>query len=210
VRSSAAEAHGRDLPDRVTRVVRVVEVDGSALVLGSTQPDADVDRRAASRLGVEVVRRRSGGGAVLLDPGATTWIDVEIGRDDDLWEDDVGRAALWIGQAWVAALDMVGVGGAVVHTGPMRPSDLGRVVCFAGLAPGEVTIDGSKVMGVSQRRTRAGARFQCAVPRRWDIDRLVALVAPGLERVGVSPDVDVAAVPSSLELVGALLDRLSG
>lgn len=210
MRSSAAEAHGRDLPDRVTRVVRVVEVDGSALVLGSTQPDADVDRRAASRLGVEVVRRRSGGGAVLLDPGATTWIDVEIGRDDDLWEDDVGRAALWIGQAWVAALDMVGVGGAVVHTGPMRPSDLGRVVCFAGLAPGEVTIDGAKVMGVSQRRTRAGARFQCAVPRRWDIDRLVALVAPGLERVGVSPDVDVAAVPSSLDLVGALLDRLSG
>ena len=41
-------------------------VDRPTLVLGSAQPDTDVDQRVAGALGVDVVRRRSGGGAVLL------------------------------------------------------------------------------------------------------------------------------------------------
>lgn len=209
MRSSAAEVHGRDLPDRVTRRVRVVEVDRPALVLGSTQPDTDVDHAAAARLDVGVVRRRSGGGAVLLDPGDTVWIDVEVGRDDDLWDDDVGRSALWLGRVWVDALDDVGVVGALAHTGPMVSSPLATVVCFAGLAPGEVTVGGRKIVGVSQRRTRAGARFQCAVPRRWDVERYARLLAPGLERVGVASEIDVATVPVDPDVVSAVLDRLA-
>ena len=43
-----------------------------------------------------------------------------------------------------------------------------HAICFAGVGPGEVLIDGAKVVGISQRRTRAGARFQCAVLRTWD------------------------------------------
>ena len=52
-----------------------------------------------------------------------------------------------------------------------------RVVCFAGLGPGEVTLEGRKVVGMEQRRGRGGALFQCAVPLRWDPGRLVALLA---------------------------------
>jgi hypothetical protein len=57
----------------------------------------------------------------------------------------------------------------------------GQLVCFAGLGPGEVTagLGGAKVVGISQRRTRAGARFQCAVPLAWDPGRLAALLALG-------------------------------
>ncbi len=209
VRSSAAEVHGRDLPDRVTRRVRVVEVDRPALVLGSTQPDSDVDRATAARLGVEVVRRRSGGGAVLLDPGGSTWIDVEIGRGDDLWDDDVGRSALWLGRVWVDALGAIGDTGAVVHEGAMVRTPVATVVCFAGLAPGEVTIDGGKAVGVSQRRTRAGARFQCSVPVEWDAARHGALLAPGLARAGAEAgSIDVHAVNDPQALVDAFLDRL--
>ena len=48
------------------------------------------------------------------------------------------------------------------------------------LRPGEVVApDGAKLVGISQRRTRVAARFQCAVHRRWDPARLVdALVEP--------------------------------
>lgn len=209
VRSSAAEVHGRDLPDRVVRRVRVVEVGASALVLGSTQSSDDVDPVAADRLGVDVVRRRSGGGAVLLDPGASVWIDVEIGRDDDLWDDDVGRSAQWLGRVWVDALGAAGIGGAVVHVGPMVRTPVATVVCFAGLAPGEVTIDGAKVVGVSQRRTRAGARFQCSVPMEWDAARHGALLAPGLARVGAdAASIDVRTVDDPEALLDAFLDRL--
>ena len=67
--------------------------------------------------GIEVVRRRSGGGAVLLVPGEVLWVDVVVPRDDALWDDDVGRATHWLGELWVRALTRCGVAGATVHTG---------------------------------------------------------------------------------------------
>ena len=210
IRGEAADVHHRDLEPTVGRSITIVDVSSPAIVLGSTQPESDVDLALATRLGVEVVRRRSGGGAVLLDPRGAWWIDVEIGRDDPLWRDDIGTSSLWLGRAWVDALDAVGVGGAVVHDGPMRSSPLATVVCFAGLAPGEVSIDGEKVVGISQRRTRAGARFQCSVPRRWDAERITGLLRPGLERAGVTDlrsDVAVRSVDDEA-LADAFLDAL--
>jgi lipoate-protein ligase A len=169
---SAADFHARPWPDPLTRAVHVLDVDRPALVLGSTQRDDAVDALACRRAGVEVVRRSSGGGAVLLDPGAVVWLDIELPRGDPLWDDDVGRAAWWVGEACASA-----IGGGEVHRGGLVPGQWGHLVCFAGLGPGEVTIGGRKAAGVSQRRTRAGARFQCAVARSWDPARLASLLA---------------------------------
>jgi len=181
----------------------VLEVDRPALVLGSTQPEEIVDRAAASRLGVEIARRRSGGGAVLLQPGGTVWVDVEVPRGDPLWDDDVGRAAWWLGDLWARALAAVGVRDAVVHRGALERRPGSDLVCFAGLGAGEVTVGGAKAVGISQRRTRAGARFQCAAPRTWDAATLAAVV-PGAAAV----DVEVHLVPGEPgALVAALLSQ---
>ncbi len=40
-------------------------------------------------------------------------------------------------------------------------------MCFAGMGPGEVASAGAKLVGLSQRRTREFARFQCTVHHRW-------------------------------------------
>jgi len=169
--------HSHGVPAGAQRSVRLLEVSGSALALGSTQSIDDVDLAAAKRLNVDVFNRQSGGGAVLLDPGAQLWVDVVIGRSDPLWNDDVSIASQWLGDVWVEALRSVGIEG-VVHRGAMVTNELSSVVCFAGLAAGEVTVDGAKVVGISQRRTRAGARFQCSVPLRWDAQRHAELLAP--------------------------------
>ena len=100
-RGPAADHHGLDVPDPAHRAVWAFALDGPALVLGSTQRVDDVDAEAAAALGVEVVRRRSGGGAVLLEPDDVAWIDVIVPRGDPLWSDDVAVAAEWLGQAWV-------------------------------------------------------------------------------------------------------------
>jgi lipoate-protein ligase A len=176
-RGTAAELHGFGVPDPASRTVRVLEVTAPALVLGSTQ-------RPVDDVGIDVVRRRSGGGAVLLEPDAAVWIDVVIGRDDRLWDDDVGRAFHWLGDAWAGALAALGVGDALVHRGALVRTPLSDLVCFAGLGPGEVTVGGAKAVGLAQRRTRAGALFQCAVHLRWDGERLAALL--GLDRVGAA------------------------
>jgi lipoate-protein ligase A len=200
----AAAFHARAVPEAASRSVWVCEATGPALVLGSAQPDGVVDATAPAAAGVDVVRRRSGGGAVLVVPGDLLWVDVVVPAADPLWEPDVGRAFHWLGETWAAALRELGVAGQV-HRGALVRRAWSDLVCFAGLGPGEVTTpDGTKVVGISQRRTRAGARFQCAALATWDPAALVALLAlePG-ERDRASRD--LAGVAAG---VGVPLDDL--
>jgi lipoate-protein ligase A len=149
-------------------------VQQPALVLGSTQPRSV----ALADAPVDVVHRRSGGGAVLVEPDGVAWVDVFVPAGHPLWEDDVGRAFWWLGDAWAAALGALGgLGGEpVVHRGPLVTTRWSGLVCFAGLGPGEVTVDGRKVVGMAQRRTREGALFQCALALSWFPERLLALL----------------------------------
>ena len=159
------------------RTAWFVEVDRPTLVLGSTQSGSVVDRERAAAAGVDVVRRRTGGGAVLLRPGETVWVDVLVPAGDGLAESDVGRAFAWVGRAWVRALADVGVAGATVHEGrPRRATAWSGLVCFAGLGPGEVVVGRAKVVGISQRRTRAGSLFQCGALVAWAPGPLVDLL----------------------------------
>ena len=128
-----------------------------------------------------------------------------VPRDDRRWVDDVGRSFTWLGDAWVAALGELGVGGARVHAGALQCGRFGKQVCFAGIGPGEVTVDGVKLVGLSQRRTRAGARFQCVVHRAWHPEPYAALA-------GVEPDElpSVAVVDATAAAVeSALLTHLA-
>lgn len=190
---TAADFHGRSLPDPATRSIEVLDVDRPALVLGSTQPEADADRGALRAAGVDLVRRGSGGGSVLLVPGQALWADVVVPRGDELWHDDVGRATHWLGGAWVAAFAALGVE-ATVHTGPLVATRWSPRICFAGLGPGEVTWAGRKLVGIASRRSRAGARFQCVVLRRWDPATLLRLLAlDGDDRVQAEAELAGAA-----------------
>ncbi len=200
-----AELHGRDLPPAMTRRVDVLEPTTPAIVLGSTQRAEGIDGR-----GVDVVRRRSGGGAVFVAPGDPLWVDVDLPAGDRLWDDDVGASFLWLGEVWAEVLVDLGLP-AEVHRGAFQPGPWGATVCFAGRGPGEVFVDGAKVVGLAQRRTRAGARFQCAVPARWDPGALIEALVPPDEQpaardelAGVARGVD--ADPEAL--VQALLAHL--
>lgn len=178
----AAEFHGlQPVVGPGDRLVWWFDVDRPALAIGSAQPSGTIDADACAAGGVDVVRRRSGGGAVLLIPGEIVWVDVVIGRDDPLWVDDVGRAMWWLGDVWVDALASLGIAGATVHRRPLQATPWSRVVCFDGVGPGEVLVDGRKAVGISQRRTRSFARMQCALHLAWrpaDIAPLLAEPRP--------------------------------
>ena len=188
---SAAGLHALDPAHDEAATLRVLEVDAPALVLGSAQAVTDVDVHAAHELGVDVVRRRSGGGAVLLDPGAVVWVDVVVPRHDPRWDDDVVRSMVTLGEWWASALRRVGVVGVDVHRGRLDRDPLARLLCFGGVGPGELTRDGRKLVGISQRRTRDRARFQVALVRRWDPARTARLLRPGLATAGLVEDRDI-------------------
>ncbi|MDY7101378.1 MAG: hypothetical protein S0880_09340 [Actinomycetota bacterium] len=175
VHGPAGELHHRAPPTDGRRHAWFAHPTRPALVLGSTEPDDHVDAAALASAGTDLVRRRSGGGAVLVDDDLV-WVDVLIGRDDPLWDDDVGRATHWVGRAWAEVLADLGVV-AEVHTGGLDRGAWGDRFCFAGLGAGEVTVGGRKVVGISQRRTRSVARLQTSALLRWRPDRLVGLLA---------------------------------
>jgi lipoate-protein ligase A len=165
----------RGIPDRPERLVRWCEPERPAVVWGSAQ------REAPNPWGWEVVRRRTGGAAVYVAPGRLVWADVVLPRGDPLWSDDVGVAAEWLGDVWSQCLGDVGVSGTTVHRGAMVKGRWSSLVCFAGVAAGEVVIGGRKVVGISQRRTKHAALFQCAALLYWDPpDPELAHVAIGM------------------------------
>ena len=145
-------------PDR--RTARVHTVERSALVLGSAQRCEIVDRDRTAAGGVELARRRSGGGAVLLAPAAQLWVDFFVPRHDAMWTEDVKRAALWAGELWARCVAAVGEAPVTVHRAGIGADQWGSLVCLAGVAPGEALVDGRKVVGVSQHRNRVRARIQ--------------------------------------------------
>lgn len=201
---SATDLHARVIPaDLAGAEVWLFEPSGPALVLGSAQREWSADAAATAAAGVEVVRRRSGGGAVYVAPQRCLWLDVVVPRGDPRWSDDVREATYWLGAAWVEALGRVGLE-ASLHRGGLDQAPWSRSVCFAGLGPGEVLIDSRKAVGVSQRRTRAGARFQCVVYDRWnpyDVLDLLDLSDADRRRSGA----DLAEVATG---VGGRLDDL--
>lgn len=208
----ASEFHARPVPEPPGRAVWVCEPTGPALVLGSAQPEFVVDQAACARAGVEVVRRRSGGGAVLVVPGDLLWVDVVVPAGDELWQPDVGRAFHWLGRCWQRALADLGVA-TTVHTGGLVRARWSDLVCFAGLGPGELrSTSGAKVLGVSQRRTRGAARFQCALLGRWDPGALTGLLAlDAADRALASSELSAVAAGAGVALdaaLDALLRRL--
>ena len=147
-------------PATATRLVRIHTVTRPALVLGSTQAPETADESRAVAASAEVLRRRSGGGAVLLRPGSQVWADFFVPASDPLWSDDIAHAARWVGELWSAVSEPFVAEPISVHSGRLVADRWGRLVCFAGSGPGEVFAGGRKVVGVSQRRTRQRARIQ--------------------------------------------------
>ena len=173
-RGDAAAFHAREPLAR--RSATFHAVDRATLVLGSAQKDDAVDSRVADGLRIDVVRRRSGGGAVLLLPDEFVWLDLVIALGDPLWVADVGQAMLWVGELWRAALADLGVEGDI-HTRGLVTGDWSRQVCFAGVGTGEVMWASSKLVGIAQRRTRSWARFQSMAHLCWRPEIVAALVA---------------------------------
>lgn len=170
----AASFHAR--VDFDGRMLLFHEVAAPTLVLGSSQGSGEVDHTVTDALGIEVVSRRSGGGAVLVLPGECVWLDLVVPAGDPLWNDDVSVAMAWVGECWQAALSDLGMT-TTVHAGALDAGAWGRRVCFASRGAGEVFQGQAKVVGVSQRRNRSWARFQTMCHLRWRPEVMAAVMS---------------------------------
>jgi len=191
-RASVADLHGIDPFEGGPPEPQVWWCDpmDAAVVLGSRQSDDMLDVAACRAAGLSIVRRRSGGGAVIVRPDAVVWIDVIVPRG--MLSDDIRVSMVQIGEIWLAALrsemqgrvdELADAADMEVHRGGMVGTPWSDLVCFAGLGPGEITIRGSKLVGLSQRRTRHGARVQGSVYTRPVTREIVSLLGDDTPRV---------------------------
>ena len=185
----------------------------TALVLGSAQSEDTVDLAACAADGVRVLRRGSGGGAVLCDP-ALLEVDVALPAGHPLLVDDVSESYRFLGEAWRDALAALGVDGRLVAVDEARAATnerraAARLAGYAGLSPYEVVDrDGAKLVGFCQRRRRGAALYQCGLACGRDPGDVARYVR--VDRAALGPtcvvQLDPAAAWAALEPL--LLGRL--
>jgi lipoate-protein ligase A len=188
---------------------------GRWLSIGMAESIADVDRAACHETGTGVVRRPSGGTAVLhLDQLA--W-SLTLPAGHSLAPGDIVASYAQHAEITLAALRSVGAGARAASTAEARaplPDQLLQIACFGGLAPHEIVVGDPprKLVGWGQVRRRAVVMHHAALSRRFDPAALPALLAtdrPGLSRALESRVVGLDEVAgrrvSSRALVAALV-----
>ncbi len=121
--------------------MRVAIGSRALLVLGRSQRRLPVDETV-----LPVLRRASGGGAVLAGP----WLlraTVSLPPQHLLTRGGIVAAARWFGDVHLHWLRAQGIDGAQLYEGPTTD----HWACFAGRGPGEIVVDGRKIAGIAQR-----------------------------------------------------------
>jgi len=174
---------------------RIYRWQEPTLSLGYFQPYGDRQRHTAS-LGCPVVRRISGGGAILHDREITYSLVVPAGHR---WA--AGRDTLYrtVHAALVELLREIGIDASLCQpTSPMARSDP-PFLCFQRRAAGDVLVGNAKIAGSAQRRMHRAMLQHGSVL---------------LERSSAAPELPALAdfAPSVLDtgpILTAWLDRLS-
>lgn len=130
----------------------------TALVLGRGQRPTQQMLVRASQAGVEVVRRHSGGGAVLTGPWMLGFC-LFLPPGHVLLRASMPSSYVPVGTAWQRALAGLGISARAVGT--EIPPDAATPgwdwVCFGGLSHGELAdARGRKILGLAQVRRKGG------------------------------------------------------
>ncbi len=129
-------------------VLRFYRWQPACLSLGRNQP-ARAQQQQFNALQLDLVRRPTGGLAVLHDQELTYSVVVPVGALGS------PRATYQtINRALLSGLQRLGVPAQTVSADTTRATFQGGGSCFAGTAPGEVAVAGRKLIGSAQRCER--------------------------------------------------------
>jgi lipoate-protein ligase A len=148
-------------------VLRLYRWAPPCLSLGFTQPSAAADAAFCAARGVDVVRRPTGGRAVLHHLELTYGFAAPLGSGPFTF--DLQAAYRTICAALVEGLARLGVPARLSGTPeePMiRPTE--AIPCFVGPAAGEVIVGGRKLIGSAMRRVGDAILQHGAILEGWD------------------------------------------
>lgn len=156
--------------------LRLYRWDPPAVSIGYAQrPETALDLAACARRGLSVIRRPTGGRAVLHD-GDLTYA-VAVPRRGPWAGRSVAATCRAIHEAVAAGLRRLGVPAQVAGPRPTRGS-AGGPLCFAAVSTHEITSGGRKLVGSAQRRFRDAVLQHGSIPLSVRREWLAALVRP--------------------------------
>lgn len=175
-------AHSRGL---VLPTLRFYTWEPSTVTLGYFQSlEKEIDQQGCSEVGVDYVRRLTGGRAVLHDRDFT--YSVAVLEDNPLIPKGILDSYKELSRGIIKGLDLLGVKAEVValshDTNKEKKKDL-SVACFDSPSWYEVVIDGKKIVGSAQTRKDGVLLQHGSILLDLDVDKLFTTLRTPSEKV---------------------------
>lgn len=148
-------------------VLRLYRWAPPCLSLGASQPADAADAAFCAAYGIDVVRRPTGGRAVLHHLELTYLVAARLGEGP--FSRDLQAAYATICRGLVTGLRRLGVAAELSGTpagGYIRPTQ--PIPCFIGPAAGEVVVQGRKLVGSAMRRVGDAILQHGSILEGWD------------------------------------------
>ncbi|MDO8746852.1 MAG: biotin/lipoate A/B protein ligase family protein [Thermodesulfovibrionales bacterium] len=157
-------------------VLRLYSWDRPSVTLGCFQKISDIDTEYCRDASIPVVRRPTGGRAILHNKELTYSFSVKT--DNDLFSKGIFDSYKKISAALYLALSKLGLSPEVSTKrksadSSLRTQDCFSPLCFQSASYGEITINSKKVIGSAQKRWTDGLLQQGSIP--YHIDELKTL-----------------------------------
>lgn len=187
---------------RAQPVLRIYGWSPETVSLGNGQTPADIDLEAVRELGLDVVKRGTGGGGILHSATEVTYAVVVPHGYPDLPR-DLPRSFAFLSQGVVTALRGLGLA-AELESVPDLTRD---ALCYVRKQGTNVVVDGKKISGGAQRRTNHAVLQHGTVIVERDEHRLARVFRtdPATICARVTSLGEHGLSPSRDELVGALV-----
>ncbi len=149
--------------------LRFYSWEPACLSLGYAQPSSDVDLGELSSHGWDLVRRPTGGRAILHTDELTYSITASV--DEPLVEGSILESYRRLSQGLLSGLSRLGI--TALATPKQKGVDHGaKPVCFESPSDYEITVDGKKIIGSAQARRVGGVLQHGAIPIKGDLTRI--------------------------------------
>ncbi len=172
VDEAVLEAVGRG--DTLLPTLRLYAWEPACLSLGHSQPFADADRTALEENGWDIVRRITGGRAILHTDELT--YAVITSPDEPRMEGDIITSYERISKVLLAALESLALPVTATPQAKIDPTQA-NPVCFEIPSHYEITVDDKKLIGSAQARRKEGILQHGTLPLTGDLARITHALA---------------------------------
>jgi lipoate-protein ligase A len=150
------------------------------LSLGYAQPFSDIDQRRLKELNWDIVRRLTGGRAILHTDEITYSVISPYG--ESRLAGGILESYLRLSQALLAAVRNLGVNAHANSEPKSNNIQKGNPICFEVPSNYEIIVDGKKLIGSAQARKKEGILQHGTLPLFGDLTRIVDVLKVNKER----------------------------